>query len=170
MRNRRNHDKSGNNHHQRSARDKGPGVSPAPGGQRPPRGPGGGGKPGQRGHQKGASGNKPVIKSANAPSTLTEIPLRLPKGGKAAEVPTQRPKLPPRRYGVVFFDTLAAAKADLASLQDMARGVDQLNIVIRAEASMDDLELSAVGKVFAGAAWALIHDRRVTEGWYNEPH
>jgi hypothetical protein len=70
----------------------------------------------------------------------------------------------------VFFDTLAAAKADLASLQDMARGVDQLNIVIRAEASMDDLELSAVGKVFAGAAWALIHDRRVTEGWYNEPH
>lgn len=168
MRNRRNHDKGGNNNsHQRPGRDKGPGGGggrPSPGGQRQQRGHGG--KPGQRGHHKGSSDHNP----SNKPSTLTEIPLRMPKGGKGLEQQPPRPKLPARRYGIIFYETLAAAKADISKLQEMARGFDQLNIVIRAEASMDDPELSAIGKVFAGAAWALIHDRRVAEGWYNEAH
>lgn len=170
MRNRRNHDKSGNNNHQRPGRDKGTGGGGAPSSGGPRQQRGHGGKPGQRGHNNGAPGNKPLNKQPGKPSTLTEIPLRMPKGAKGIEPQAPRPKLPARRYGIVFYETLAAAKADVARLQEMARGFDQLNIVIRAEASMDDPELSAIGKVFAGAAWALIHDRRVAEGWYNEAH
>ena len=75
----------------------------------------------------------------------------------------------PKTYGVVFFKTLEEAKGELDSLLDRAKEVDQLNIVIRAEANMDDPDLLQYGKVFAGEAWALIHDRRVADGWYDEP-
>lgn len=92
-----------------------------------------------------------------------------------SDTPQQSPPPPvkkhiPKRYGVVFYDTLNGAKEDQPRLLDKAKEVDQLNIVIRAEAPMDDAELLQYGKLYAGAAWALIHDRRVEEGWYNEPH
>jgi hypothetical protein len=76
-----------------------------------------------------------------------------------------------KRYGVVFYETLAAAKADMDAIKQKLVEVEQLNIVLRAEGGMDDPELGSLGpvKVFAGVAWALIHDRRVEEGWYNEP-
>lgn len=165
MRNRRNSDKGANNRQERPERQdrsnrKGAGGGQHPHNQRSQKGP-----PGKQGHHRGAQKN-----AGNQPSTLIESPIRMPKGGRQAQEPANRPKLPPRRYGVVFFDTLAAAKNDVQRLQELARGYDQLNIVIRAEASMDDPELAAVGKVFAGAAWALIHDRRVAEGWYNDMH
>ncbi len=116
-----------------------------------------------RGQKSGHADNAP------ARSSLIEIPIRTVPG--KGNVPVQESKkLPPRRYGIIFFETLAAAKNDLARLQDVARGYDQLNIVIRSESPMDDVELSSIGKLFAGAAWALIHDRRVAEGWYNEAH
>ena len=83
-------------------------------------------------------------------------------------VPTE--KHIPKRYGVVFYATLDAAKEDGDTLLDKAKEVDQLNIVIRAEAPMNDPQLLQYGKLFAGEAWALIHERRVEEGWYNEPH
>lgn len=41
---------------------------------------------------------------------------------------------------------------------------------MKQEGSMEDPELVKFGKVFAGAAWALIHERREQEGWYNSPH
>ena len=75
-----------------------------------------------------------------------------------------------RRYHVIFFDTLAQAKSDLDSLKKMAGECDQLNIVVRAEASMDDPDLTSIGKLFCGAAWALIHERRKADGWYDQPH
>lgn len=75
-----------------------------------------------------------------------------------------------KTYGVIFFETLQAAKSDLAKLKEIAAQYNQLNIVIRAEASMDDPELNAIGKVFAGAAWALIHERRKQDGWYDSRH
>lgn len=75
----------------------------------------------------------------------------------------------PKRYGVVFFENFAAAKESPQDLLDKAKECDQLNIVIRAEGQMDDPELLQYGKVFAGAAWYLIHERRVAEGWYEEP-
>lgn len=71
---------------------------------------------------------------------------------------------------MAFYDTLAAARNDIENLKVKARGVDQLNIVIKAEADMDDVDLNRVGKVFAGMAWSTIHERRVHEGWYLDPH
>ncbi|MFW7381442.1 MAG: hypothetical protein ACOH5I_21715 [Oligoflexus sp.] len=82
----------------------------------------------------------------------------------------EQPKQLPKRFGVVFYETHAQAKEDTAELLLKAKEVDQLNIVIRAEGSMDDPELIQYGKVYAGEAWTLIHHRRVEEGWYNEPH
>lgn len=76
---------------------------------------------------------------------------------------------PPKRYGYVFYDSLFAAKADMENIRAKASEVDQLNIIIRAEGDMEDADLNKIGKVFAGAAWTLIHERRVEEGWYNEP-
>jgi len=61
------------------------------------------------------------------------------------------------------------AKADLEQLAIKAKEFDQLNIVVKAEGDMDDPDLTKIGKVFAGAAWTLIHERRVQDGWYNEP-
>jgi len=147
---------------------------------RPNRGAGqGGGNSGGQGNRRdrhvqnrppGKGKSSPVVQAPSQPrSTLIDAPIKTvpDKLQRANPEPLKAAK---RRYGIVFFDTLAAAKNDLLRLQEMARGFDQLNIVIRAEASMDDPELAAIGKVFAGAAWALIHDRRVTDGWYNEAH
>ncbi|MEI6833010.1 MAG: hypothetical protein WCL28_03370 [bacterium] len=75
-----------------------------------------------------------------------------------------------RQYKLIFFDTLVQAKSDLENLKQIAAGCDQLNIVVRAEASMDDAELTAIGKLFCGAAWALIHERRRDAGWYEQTH
>lgn len=72
-----------------------------------------------------------------------------------------------KKSGVVFFDSLAHAKNAIKEIQEKSVQVDELNIVIRAEASMDDPELCKFGKVFAGAAWTLIHERRVADGYYN---
>lgn len=75
----------------------------------------------------------------------------------------------PKRYGVIFFASLSEARAKIEEIKVKAQDVDQLNIVIREEADMDDPSLTPYGKVFAGEAWALIHDRRVEEGWYDKP-
>jgi len=76
-----------------------------------------------------------------------------------------------RRYGVVFYDNHALAREDAANLLEKSKEVDQLNIVIRAEGTMDDPELLKYGKIFAGEAWHLIHRRRVDDDkWYDEPH
>ena len=57
----------------------------------------------------------------------------------------------------------------IMEIEENAKSVDQLNIVIRQEADMNIPDLLKHGKVFAGEAWALIHDRRVEDGWYEEP-
>jgi hypothetical protein len=81
----------------------------------------------------------------------------------------KNPKSPTKKYSIVFFDTLMSAKSDLAKLEEMSKNCDQLNVVIRSEANMDDEDLNKFSKVFAGAAWALIHERRVQDGWYEQP-
>ena len=75
-----------------------------------------------------------------------------------------------RRYAAIFYDTLTQAKSDLPRLKEAASSCDQVNIIVRAEANMDDPDLTAIGKLFCGAAWALIHDRRKEDGWYDSPH
>ncbi len=81
-------------------------------------------------------------------------------------------KSPPvlKRYGVVFYETHAHAREDSPRLLEMSSQFDQLNIVIKAEGSMDDPDLTTHGRVYAGEAWNLIHKRRFDDGWYNEPH
>lgn len=79
-------------------------------------------------------------------------------------------KVQDRRYAAVFYDTLTQAKSDLPRLKEAASNCDQVNIIVRAEANMDDPDLTAIGKLFCGAAWALIHDRRKEDGWYDSPH
>ena len=94
------------------------------------------------------------------------------RGGRPDRPEPEAKKAPPvlKRYGVVFFDNHAQAREDGPRLKEMKAQFDQLNIVIKAEGSMDDPELLNFGKIFAGEAWHLIHKRRVDEGWYNEPH
>ena len=75
-----------------------------------------------------------------------------------------------KRYGVIFYETHALAKEDHENLANLKLQCDQLNIVVRAEGSMDDPELTIHGRVYAGEAWNLIHKRRMEDGWYNEAH
>jgi len=93
---------------------------------------------------------------------------------KTLSRPGKEPSIVPpqalKRYHVIFFDTLVQAKSDLENLRKMASECDQLNIVVRAEASMDDQDLTSVGKLFCGAAWSLIHERRKADGWYENTH
>lgn len=80
------------------------------------------------------------------------------------------PKKGDRSYKVIFFDTVSQAKADMDNLRALAANCDQLNIVVRAEGAMDDADLNSIGKLFCGAAWALIHERRRDDGWYDTHH
>ena len=88
---------------------------------------------------------------------------------KSKEVQYESVVHTPKQYGILFFDNIDRAKAATKELLDKAKECDQLNIVIRSDADMDDPELCQYGKVFAGEAWTLIHERRVEDGWYNEP-
>ena len=88
----------------------------------------------------------------------------------ASSTPQPEAKQIPKRYGVIFYDTFMQAKEDHENLLGKAKEVDQLNIVIKAEGPMDDPELLQYGQLYAGEAWTLIHQRRVEEKWYEEPH
>jgi hypothetical protein len=94
---------------------------------------------------------------------------RPPRENREVKLPAVKSReLPPRKFGVVFYEHFATAKADIEQLKAQAAQFDQLNIVINEEGNMDDPILSAVGKIFAGAAWTLIHKRRVEDGWYEK--
>ena len=92
-----------------------------------------------------------------------------PNNNRPNDIELLERKIIPKKYGIVFFDTLNHAKADLEAISVKAKEVDQLNIVIKAEGAQVDEELKKLGKMFVGEAWHLIHTRRVEEGWYNEP-
>ncbi|NRA45016.1 MAG: hypothetical protein HRU09_08690 [Oligoflexales bacterium] len=88
-----------------------------------------------------------------------------PKGGRQRESK-------PKNYSVVFYDTFIAAKSDAQAIKEQCQSCDQLNLVIKAEGNMDDAELLGIDskiKVYAGAAWTSIHERRKEEGWYDSP-
>ena len=74
-----------------------------------------------------------------------------------------------KRYGIVVFENFQEAEANLSTVEEKSKSVDILNIVIKAEGERVHPQLDKLGKVFAGAAWLLIHERRVEDGWYNEP-
>ncbi len=79
---------------------------------------------------------------------------------------------PKKKYGVLFFETFKLAHEQKILILENCKDVDQLNVVIKAEGDMDDREILNIHpkvKLFAGAAWALLHERRVEDGWYNTP-
>jgi len=127
-------------------------------------------KSGARDHGSGEqrvqpSGENVVAAASKAGGVITSVVT--PRRQISRKQMHQRSDNPTaKKYGVIFYETLQAAKADIDRLKNLAQQYDQLNIVLRAEGGMDDVELNGIGKVFAGAAWSLIHERRKLEGWY----
>ena len=77
---------------------------------------------------------------------------------------------PLKKYQVMFFESIPSALFAQAEILDQSSRYDQLNIVIRSEGANNDPTLQALNdniKVYAGNAWWLIHERRKTEGWYD---
>ena len=86
---------------------------------------------------------------------------------------SEYPIKPAKKYSFSFYETFAEARNHAREILSASQGCDQLNVVIRAEGDMSDPELVRISpkiKIFAGAAWALIHERRLEEKWYESPH
>jgi len=112
---------------------------------------------------KNRSRNRNRKKGPKTADTQQAAPKRVgPDPADNVEIPE------PRKYGVLFFETTQAFKDSIDKIATKASEFDQLNVVIRQEADMDDPEFLNIEKVkvFAGTAWALIHDRRIEDGWY----
>ncbi len=74
-----------------------------------------------------------------------------------------------KKHNLIFFDSFSEAKLAKEKIANLCVQCQQLNVVIREEGSMDDTDLLSVDpkiKLFAGKAWASIHERRLAEGWY----
>jgi hypothetical protein len=71
---------------------------------------------------------------------------------------------------VVFFDTQDSARSQADALMEFARKCEQLNIIIKEECKTHDKELAKIGRIYCGAVWWQIHERRVKEGWYSKEH
>ena len=113
--------------------------------------------------QKGRSGKSSRSqKQGNRPAKKREP--------KAVRKPNKYDNAPTRSYGILFYDTFEKAESDIENIKETASKFDQLNLVIKAEGERFHPELSEVAKIFAGAAWTLIHERRVEDGWYNSTH
>ena len=122
-------------------------------------------KPVKRGPHRSSERMPRTLKREDPPTYVVKVDNRI-------DFSVYREKAP-RMYGVIFYDSFPLAKADGANIVKLAEGVDQLNVVIAAEGNMDDAELLGLSpkvKVFAGAAWHTIHQRRFAEGWYQEEH
>ncbi len=96
-------------------------------------------------------------------------PMRAIKVAKNAADPSRKPGTK-KSFAVLFFDTVPQAIAAKDAIKQKSDEVENLNIVIKAETDRNIPELTELGKVFAGEAWTIIHQRRVADGWYNEPH
>ena len=92
------------------------------------------------------------------------------RSGPKAEATFQDPSA--KKIRALFYQTFAEAYQDEAAIKSAAELCDQLNVVIDEEGEMADPKLAAYAsevRVFAGEAWALIHKRRESDGWYAEP-
>lgn len=92
------------------------------------------------------------------------------KPEKTVRKPNKYDNAPTRSYGILFYDTFEKAESDLDNIKQTSEKFDQLNLIIKAEGERVHPELSQIAKIFTGAAWTLIHERRVEDGWYNNTH
>lgn len=79
----------------------------------------------------------------------------------------------PQHYSFKLYETFAEARSHAGEIAEACATCDRLNVIIKAEGDMNDPELIRIDpkvKVYAGAAWALIHERRLEERWYESPH
>lgn len=74
----------------------------------------------------------------------------------------------PTTYDVLFYKTLREAEADEPRIRTKAAAVDQFNVVVEAEDLTEDYPFADVAELYCGAAWTLIHRRRVDDGWYSD--
>lgn len=72
----------------------------------------------------------------------------------------------PKTYDVLFYKTLREAEADQPRIRAKSGHVDQLNVVVEAEDLTEEFAFSDVAELYCGAAWTLIHRRRVEDNWY----
>lgn len=89
------------------------------------------------------------------------------RGHKPAPFKQQAIHLP-TTFDVLFYKTLREAEADQPRIRAKAAAVDQLNVVVEAEDLTEDYAFSDVAELYCGAAWTLIHRRRVEDDWYQE--
>ncbi len=80
-------------------------------------------------------------------------------------IPSQKPS---RNFQVIFYDTLEDAQKDILQLKKISCNKVPVNIVIKSETIKlePNSEIEKLGKIYSGSAWALIHERRMKEGWY----
>lgn len=74
----------------------------------------------------------------------------------------------PTTYDVLFYKSLREAEADQQKIRAKASSVDQMNVVLEAEEIIEEYSFADVAELYCGAAWTLIHRRRVEDGWYKE--
>jgi hypothetical protein len=134
------------------------------------------GRPQGPGNGQPAGGRRTGQKKKRRPSGKKK---GAPQVAQAATPPVKQhdysvyPAKPAKKYSFTFFETFAEARSHAREILDACQHCDQLNVVIRAEGDMNDPELVRINpkvKVFAGAAWTLIHERRVEEKWYDASH
>lgn len=74
----------------------------------------------------------------------------------------------PTTYDVLFYKSIREAEAHQADIRAKAHLVDQMNVVLEAEDLIEDYSFADAAELYCGAAWTLIHRRRVEDGWYSE--
>ena len=95
------------------------------------------------------------------------ISKNLKKRDKSLEAKRRLKKA--KKIAVIFFDTPQKAMQQVEILQKLCETCDQLNVVIEEESDMDNPRILSIHrkiKLYAGAAWFLVHQRRQEEGWY----
>ena len=92
------------------------------------------------------------------------------RGGRRSG-PRRRLKKP-KKIAVIFFETCQKVEQQKESLQQLCETCDQLNVVVEEESDMDNPSILGIHpkiKLYAGAAWFLVHQRRQDDGWYDQP-